>query len=66
MFLFKVTVFAKKPWMNLPLEMSWATIADTEYGAIEQVMDDLDLTGVIVERVKTEKINEPILLSIKE
>ena len=65
MFLFKVTIFAKKPWGKL-LKMSWATIADTGEGAIEQVMDDLDLTGVLVEKVKAEIIDKPILLSIKE
>jgi len=66
MYLFKVTIFAKKPWMNLPLEMSWVAIADTSDGAIEQVMDDLDLTGVKVERVKAEKVDHPILINIKE
>ena len=64
--LYKVTLHAKKTWMDSPYLMSWAVIADTADGAIEQVMDDLDLTGVEVEKVVTKIINTPILLNIKE
>lgn len=66
MYLFKVTLYAKKTWMDSPYLMSWAVIADTADGAIEQVMEDLDLTGVEVEKVVTEIIDKPILLNIKE
>ena len=67
MYLWKVTIFAKKPWMDLPLELSWACVADTSDGAIEQVTDAFDLDGVTIERVKAEKVDGPmVLLNIKE
>jgi hypothetical protein len=65
MYMWKVTMIAKKSWGD-PLEMSWITIADTNYGAIESVVDDLDLTGVTVDKVIAEKLDRPYCCHIKE
>ena len=66
MILFKVTLFAKKAWMDTPYEMSWVTVADTPEGAIEKVTDSLDLSGVEIVKFKVEKSEDPVLINIKE
>lgn len=64
--LWKVTLSAKKPWMTDSIEMSWAVAADTKDSAIKQVMDDLDFSGVFVDKWDAHQYHHPIILDIKE
>lgn len=47
--LYRVTYIVKKDWMDKSIELQWAVIADTSDGAIEQISDEFDMTGVTVE-----------------
>lgn len=49
--LYRVTYIVKKDWMDKSIELQWAVIADTSDGAIEQISDEFDMTGVTVEGV---------------
>ena len=67
MYLFRVTVSAKKQWMESYIDMVFATVADTADGAIEQVMDEYDLDGVIVNKTKASIVTNGIItLGIEE
>ncbi len=67
MYLWKVIVSAKKQWMESYIDMGFATVADTSDGAIQQVMDEYDLDGVIVQKVRAEKVERNVLtMDIKE
>ena len=61
MHLFKVIISAKKQWMESYIDMGFATVADTADGAIEQVMDEYDLDGVLVQNVKATIVEKGIL-----
>jgi len=66
--MFKVKLFATKPWNTL-LEMEWVTFADTGTGAIEQVKDSIqryDLLLLNDINFIAEKTDDPYLVSIKE
>ena len=60
-----VTLYLKKPW-GKTMEMQWVTFADTGEGAIEQVTDSLDLTGVEVVKAMADISEDPVLISINE
>lgn len=60
MYLWRVTYIVKKNWMNKFFEIQWAVIADTADGAIEQVSDKFDMTGVVIK--KTSAIKEDIIV----
>jgi hypothetical protein len=64
MSLWKVTLFAKKSWMTHAVELSWAVAADTQNSAIKQVMDDLDSSGIFIERLDAHQCYHPIALNI--
>jgi hypothetical protein len=67
MHLFKVIVSAKKQWMESYIDMAFATVADTSDGAIQQVIDEYDLDGVIIQKVKAEVVKNGVLtIEIKE
>lgn len=55
MHLWRVIYTVKKDWMDEFVELQWAVIADTLDGAIEQVSDEFDMTGVSVKKVKAVK-----------
>ena len=65
MHLFKVTIIVKKPWGEW-MKMQWLTIADTGEGAIEQVIDDVDFTGIEIISTKAEEKEGPIFINIRE
>jgi len=62
MYLWKVTVFCKKHWMTEYKELTWATCADTADGAIEQIIDSHDLSGVEIEKTVAKRIDENYLV----
>jgi len=67
MYLWKVIVSAKKQWMPEYLDMGFVTVADTPDGAIQQVMDEYDLEGVIIQKVRAKKVEKGILpIDVKE
>ena len=62
MYLWKVTVFCKKQWMSEYKELSWATCADSPEGAIEQILDSQDLSGVDIQKTVAKRIDENYLV----
>ena len=57
MYLWRVTYIVKKDWMEKFIELQWAVIADTSDGAIAQISDKFDLTGIIVKKAIAIKEN---------
>lgn len=61
MYLFKVTIYVNKKYIS-GYPLSWACVADTPEGAIEQILNNLDTTGIEIVRTKAVVSNNPIQL----
>jgi len=61
MYLFKVTVEAKKQWMESYIKMVFATVADSADNAVKNVIEEYDLDGVIVGKTSTRKVEKGII-----